>query len=678
MKNFAVIGAGLMGTGITQTLIMADYTVYLIDIDNDKLGKAIHFIKTSLENAANRGLLKEDEIKKKVNAIKTSTRVEELPKDIDLVIETVSEDYDTKVAIFKKLETICSKKTIFATNTSSISISKLAENSARNDKFIGMHFFYPAERNKLLEITPTANTSRETCKTIMQLAEFIEKIAIITKDQAGLCVNRFFLPILNEAAMLLDTNQYHKEIYTINFAVKDAFKAPFGPFELMNLIGTSLTYQANLLLSNELGEFYRPCDLLKEQGENNTPWDLPEINKYKDMESAAFHDTPEIKKHFQGLVMGICAKLAEENVASITDINLGAKIGLGWKYGPFEMMNDFGPSKTAYLINEYANNNVYFPVVANMEDKEYWSIHATKYSSDNNISDIKLWSPDKMNAISESMLKELNKKIDSAITDESTDIITISGYPGIFSTGVDTNFLLTSLQRKKPENIINNAEFAQAVFNKIASSPKPVIALIDGMTYGAGIELALSCHFTIATERSSLVFPETSIGLFPYFGGTQRLPKIVGPELARYLILLGHKINASCALEFNLIDRLVKNKQELYAIINDISNSQNITIDYLKSNYKETKDLSTDISKTIKLLRNVDLLITNKLVSKRAKELSAELEQKPLNIINIANNLISLSSKLSIEEGMKREISFLKEVLQQDELESKLRTFSNA
>lgn len=672
MKHFAVIGSGLMGTGITQSLIMADYTVYLIDIDNDKLGKSIHYLKTNLENAAKKGLLKDEEIKKKINSIKTSTKIEDIPSNVDLVIETVSEDFNLKADIFKKLDKICNEKTIFATNTSSLSVSKLAETTSRSDKFIGTHFFSPAEKNKLLEIVPATTTSKETIKKIMLFAEFIEKLVIIVKDQPGFCVSRFLLPLLNEAVMLLDSNQYHKEIYTINYALKDAFKAPYGPFEIMNVIGTALSYKALLELEKELGEFYRPCEFLKEQAETNTPWDLPEINKYKDMESAAFHDIPEIKKRFQGIVMGICAKLVEEEVASITDINLGAKIGLGWKYGPFELMNDCGPSKTAYLVEECANDNVYFPVVKNIEDKDYWPISTIKYACENNIANIKLWRPDNTNSISESMLRELNKKIDLAIKDEKTNLITITGYPGVFSTGIDTNFFIKSLQRKKIEDIITYTELAHTVLNKISSSTKPVIAIIDGKAFSSGLELALSCHFIIATEKSTFTFPEISANLFPCFGGVQRLPKQIGPELTRYLILLGHKINASDALEFGLIDTLVKNKQELYSLMNEISGNQNISVDYLKGNYKQTKALSVDISKTIKLLRNVDLLVTNKLVSKRAKELSSEIAQKSLNIINIINNLITLSSKVSIEEGMKREINYLKGVLQQDELESKL------
>ncbi|MGD9580069.1 MAG: 3-hydroxyacyl-CoA dehydrogenase NAD-binding domain-containing protein, partial [Vampirovibrionia bacterium] len=503
MKTIGIIGASLIGTGITYNLIMADFTIYLIDISNDKLGKAIHNIKLHLEEATKADLINQDDIKKKLNSIKSSTKLEDIPANIDLVIECVPEDINIKTSVFNTLDKVCNKNTIFATNTSSISVTKLSKSTTRPDKFIGIHFIPPTETNELIELIPIETTSKETLSIIEKFAERIEKITIISKDSPGFCLNRFLLPILNEAAILVDTNKYRNEIYTINYALKDAFKAPSGPFEIMNAIGTTYTYKASNELAQELGDFYRPCEFLKEQAQNNTLWDLPEINKYKDMEAAAFHDTPEIKKMFQGIVFGVCTKLVEEKIASITDINLAAKIGLGWQYGPFEAINDYGPSKTAYLIEEYANNNIYLPVVKNIEDIDNWPIYTTKYYTENNTSFIKLNRPDKTNSINKSLLIELNKHLNTAISDENSKVIVITGSPGCFSTGIDTDYFITSLRRNRIEDITNFIKLAQSTFNKIAESTKPIIALVDCITHSAGLELAQSCHFIISTESST-------------------------------------------------------------------------------------------------------------------------------------------------------------------------------
>ena len=673
MKNIAVIGAGIMGTGIAQCLLMAGYKVEIVDNNSEALDKSIKNINSRLQNALEKALIDTDDLKQITQSIKGYTDLNEISPKSDLIIEAASENIDIKKEIFETLEKHCYKETVFATNTSCLSINKLAETINRKEKFIGMHFFYPAERNKLLEIVASDHTSADTIYTLNTLADTIDKIAIIVKDTPGFCVNRFFVPVLNEATRLLENNKYKDEIYTINHAIKEAFRSPFGPFEIMNLTGTSLAYHASNELYEELGEFYKPSELLKSKAENNTCWQLATVNEENDEQAISSKYFNEIKKHFQGLVMALCVNLVGEKIASITDINLGARVGLGWKMAPFDLMNDLGPSKVYRYVEDISKKYKSIETPDILDETDFWDLETVSYSVNKNVANIIMRRPEALNALSENLFRELNKYIDSALADENIDVITLSGYPKVFSAGADVKFFISNLEKEELEPIFDYTEIAHKVLDKITNSPKPVIALIDGIAYGGGLELALCCHFLVATKRSSFQFPETSIGLFPGFGGTYRLPKRTGVELARYLILFGPLIKPKQALAYGLIDNIVTSRIELQETVSKISTITKRSNDYITKKFKQSAQIDEETEKILKLTRDINLLLGKKLISKRAKRLSDELESRSLNAINISLELINASKKLSYDELNQLEYKYVKEIFKQPDLLEKFK-----
>jgi enoyl-CoA hydratase/3-hydroxyacyl-CoA dehydrogenase len=666
MRKIAVVGAGIMGSGLAQRFAMAGINVELLDNNPENLKMAIGKIRLSLLEAAQKGLIKENKVEDIINNIQGKLEIEKISDDVEVVIEAATENFENKIKIFQQLEDYVTPEAILATNTSCLSITDIAEHSYRKHKVIGMHFFYPAERNKLVEIIPTEFTIDETIRTVRVLAEMIDKISIKVKDTPGFCVNRFFVPYLNEAAKLLEDNV--TSIYTINYAAKEAFKAPIGPFEIMNLTKPSLAYEAMKELYIELGEQYKPCNLLKEVAEGNNFWDLPEINKFNDMESAAFDITPEIKRHIQGLVFGICADLVSENTSKVRDINLGAKIGLGWKTGPFDLINEYGPSKVYALVADLAEKNKGFKVNPVLEEAEHWVINTTKYYVDNNMATIKLMRPDALNALNEQMFLDIDENLSRALKDPMIELIKFEGCAKIFAAGADLKFFIQNLEMNRMENIMEYTDLAHSVLTKIRNSPKPIISCIDGIAFGGGLELALASHFIVATERSTFQFPETGIGLFPGFGGTYNVPVRVGTELAKYLILLGYRISVDEALEFQLIDRKVKDYKELEDFITMLQSKTEVTPDYLIQQFRERVEYTDETKRNMKILRNIDLLITRKLVSKRARAMADELEKKSPVAINIANNLINLANKNTFEEALKLERSYICEAFNQTDI----------
>lgn len=666
IMKIAIIGAGIMGSGIAQNVAMSGISIDLIDTDNQALENAKQFINSSIDNAVEKNIIKVWKKNTILESISYKNSIDELSDDIFLVIESISEDFKLKAKVFKELEQKCPAETIFATNTSCLSVTKLAQETNRKEKFIGMHFFYPAEKNKLLEIITTEHTDMDTIDKITMLGDILDKIPVKVKDSPGFSVNRYFVPILNEATKLLELHP--ESIYIINYAVKAAFKASIGPFEIMNLTGTTLAYQACLELQNSLGSFYAPAPLLKEYAKTNKQWDLPPITKFKDTEASVSKLCLDLVDHFQGLIITICLQMIQENVSTVNDISLGSKVGLGWKSCPCDIVHNIGLEKAQELVQNFlidypiADEEELFSDTANLKTS---LIYYLQYK---NVARIKLRRPHALNALSFELFTDINEALDQAINDTNIKFITIEGYPKVFSAGADLKFFIKNIKARKFNEIDEYTELAHSVLTKIVNSPKPVIAVIDGLAIGGGLELALSCHFIIATDRSYFHFPETALGLFPAFGGTQRVPKRVGIELARYLILLGNKVNAGKALEFGLIDKYIKNYSEFYSFIDEISRVHNLNVDYLIETCKDSSALTIDTVKNMRLLKNIDLLITRKLISKRAKELADQLESKHLDAIDVAGNLINSALDMEFEEGLKLESQKIKKLFQEPDL----------
>ena len=203
MKNISVIGSGTMGNGIAQTFALFNFSVRLYDINSENLKKGEQTILKNLQRMVNKEKITESEAENTVGNIKYTSDFDSI-LNADLVIEVVSENFKLKKSIFKELDLKCPKNTIIASNTSSISITKLAESTTRRDKVIGMHFMNPVPIMKLVEVINSKYTSKETTEMITTLSEQLEKIPLVVNDFPGFISNRILMPMINEAIESLD------------------------------------------------------------------------------------------------------------------------------------------------------------------------------------------------------------------------------------------------------------------------------------------------------------------------------------------------------------------------------------------------------------------------------------------------------------------------------------------
>ena len=260
MKHISVIGCGTMGNGIAQTFALFEFKVKLYDISLNNLDKAKKTILRNLERMVKKEVISHSELEKTSENISYTNEINSVLNS-DLVIEAVTENIKIKESIFKELDNKCPEKTIIASNTSSISITQLANATKRKDKVIGMHFMNPVPIMKLVEVINSKYTSRETTNIILELSKKLNKIPLSVNDYPGFISNRILMPMINEAIEALD--QGVANVKNIDGIMKLGMGHPMGPLQLADLIGLDVCKSILEVMLNGLkNEKYRPNKLL--------------------------------------------------------------------------------------------------------------------------------------------------------------------------------------------------------------------------------------------------------------------------------------------------------------------------------------------------------------------------------------------------------------------------------
>jgi enoyl-CoA hydratase/3-hydroxyacyl-CoA dehydrogenase len=541
----AVVGSGNMGAGIAQKIAMSGFSVLLADVDLERAATGMGHIERSLDEAVERRVLDRaaaDEALARVTPVGDLDRL----ADADLVIEAVFEDLLVKKDLFRQLDTLCKESCVLATNTSSFYVHEMASVTRRPGHVVGLHYFFHPAKNRLLEIIPGPLTRPEVRADMERFAAAHGKTAIHTTDSPGFAVNRFFVPWLNEAVRLLEEGA--ADIASIDAAAKAAFGIGMGPFELMNLTGIAIALHAAGTLGTELGAFYEPADRLHEQVDSGEPWDLS-----GDADPAA---ADLVGARLLGVTYAVAGALIDEGVCTREDVDRGARIGLRWALGPFEMMNRTGVGEALALCERLAEHHpdLTLPdcLAERAESGEPWTFRRVDLSVTDGVATITINRPEVLNALDEEVVEQLGSRLDEALATPGLRAIILAGAGKAFVAGADLRFFVENIEANAIERIVRFTERGQELLRRIETAPVPVIARVHGMALGGGVELALACHAIICSTAAFFALPETGLGIYPGLGGTQRLPRIVGSALARRLILTGRRLSARDAVQAGL------------------------------------------------------------------------------------------------------------------------------
>jgi enoyl-CoA hydratase/3-hydroxyacyl-CoA dehydrogenase len=653
INKIGVIGAGNMGSGIAQKIAQEGINVVLVDITDEFVERGLGIIKQLLGEGVERKIFTSAQVEEVLSRI-TGTTDFKAVADADLVIEAVFEDKQVKSDLFKKLDQLCDRKTILATNTSSFFVHEFALQTSRPDRFIGLHYFYHPAKNRLLEVIPHEGTSTETLEKSLLAANLHGKTSIIAKDAPGFAVNRFFVPFLNEAARMLE--EKIANIPTIEEAAKQAFKIGMGPFELMNVTGIPIAVHASTTLGNELGPFYATADILSAQKDKNKNWDLAgEVDNSKI--GAAVN-------RFYGVCLGVAAALVDEGVASIEDTDRGAKIGLRWMFGPFEIINKIGIDKTFAAVEaitqKYADFKMPQILTRQKELGKPFDFRFVDLEIKNHIATITLNRPEAMNALNEAVVAQLDERFSEAEKNPAVKAIVLRGAGKAFVAGADIRYFVQKIKSDQIQDIIAFTRKGHELFLKIENSEKSTIAILDGLSMGGGSELALACQAIIATPAGSMGFPETGIGIYPGLGGMLRTARMAGPELAKYYVFTGATISAQDAQDLGIATELVSPAEV------------DVTIKKLASQAMPNKYRRRDIPDRLKPLamvcdeKNAARLLSGQPPQGVSEELAARTAKligfKAPLALKASNEIIDRQANKSIEEAMEIELGRLNEI----------------
>ncbi|MFQ5908586.1 MAG: 3-hydroxyacyl-CoA dehydrogenase/enoyl-CoA hydratase family protein [Thermoplasmata archaeon] len=570
IRRVAIIGAGEMGHGIAELAALNGLEVSLHDIKAEFIERGLERIRWSLEKLGDKGQLKgtPDDVLK---LIETTTDLKEAVEGADFVIEAATEDLELKKKIFKDLDRHAPAQAILASNTSGLSITTMGNATDRPERVVGMHFFNPPIIMELVEIVKGDATDEDTLEATSDLARRLKKTPILVrKDVPGFITTRIIFHLMNEGAWIHHEEGIPKE--TIDAAMKFGVGFPMGPFELADQVGIDL-----LVVAQEKQGLPVPPPF-QEMYDKGRMGRKTERGFYDYRGDAKPSLSPEAGQDFDPIrilapIVNEAAILVEMGVASPEEIDLAMRLGTAFPLGPLAQGDAVGLDRIVQEL-EGAKRHKPAKILRTMvkegklgkESGEgfytYEGTDAMQFRTllvekdpETMIATLVLNRPERLNTLTSEMLEEGSRALAALRDDPEVRCLVLRGAgERAFCAGADvTSF--TGVD--KAHKAWASSQQAQRVFKDLEDFPKPTVAAIHGYALGGGLEIALACDFRIATKDAKLGQVETSLGLIPGAGGTQRLVRLVGLGRAKELVLLAKRVDGEEAYDIGLVEQAV-------------------------------------------------------------------------------------------------------------------------
>jgi len=561
-KEVAIIGAGTIGPDIGYYLKSAlpHIKLYLVDVVEEPLKNAEKRLAGYMKKAVDRRKMNEDQARAVGENIFYTTDYNRI-KDCDLVIEAATENIPLKQKIFDTVEGIVSDDTIITSNTSSIPADRIFNKMKKPERTTITHFFAPAWRSLPVEIITWDGGTRDVVDDLFWFFANTGKAPIITDNAICFMLDRIFDNWCNDAAYLLE----HASAGQIDKVVEEFVFA--GPFFVLNMAnGNPIIIETNTLQMEE-GAHYKPAPIFSSVDRWNTHRPGSKVEVPGDVRNA-------IRDRMLGIFFSQSFDIIDRGIGTKEDLNFGCQIALGFRKGPLDVMRDLGEEEVNRIMKKFEEERPGFP-----QPKNSFSFYQDfkRFILVDDLDGVKVITirrPQAMNALTDEVTDEILGVLKSFNDDPAVKGFVITGYgTAAFSAGADIGKFPGMLGDSAASvQYSRDCANVQVFMDQI---DKPVVAAVNGMALGGGLEVAIRCHSIVATGNAFFQFPEITLGILPGIGGCivpyRKWPE--GAGLFNEMICFARRIKAKDALDMGMVSKLVDNYPELIsAAIEEVNN----------------------------------------------------------------------------------------------------------
>ncbi|MBW2340657.1 MAG: enoyl-CoA hydratase/isomerase family protein [Deltaproteobacteria bacterium] len=563
-QEIAVIGAGTIGPDIGYYLKSAlpGIKLFLIDVVEEPLSRAEKRISGYVQKAKEKRKMKEDQAQRVLENIMYTMDYEHI-KNCDLVIEAATEKIPLKQKIFDAIEKIVGEDTIITSNTSSIPADRIFSAMKKPERTTITHFFAPAWRSLPVEVVRWEGASQEAVDYLFWFFAHTGKAPIITDNAICFMLDRIFDNWCNEAAYLLD----HASASQIDQVAQEFVFA--GPFYVLNMAnGNSIIIETNTLQMEE-GPHYKPALILGSVEKWLTGRPGSKVEVPADLKNT-------IRDRMLGILFSQSFDIVDRGIGTKQDLNFGCQVALGFKKGPFDIMRDCGEAEVERIMGKFYKERPGFPKAKNPPSDYQDFKRFLLVDEVDGVKIITIRRPQAMNAISDEINEEILTVLKENIDNPSVKGFVITGYGNnAFSAGADIGKFPQTLGNR--DAAVKYAKDCAQVQLFMDQMDKPIVAAINGMALGGGLEIAIRCHSMVATKNAFFQFPEVTLGILPGIGGCivpyRKWPQ--GAKLFHEMISLARPMTAKEAVDIGMVAKITEDYSEMIKeAVQEVKNMQ--------------------------------------------------------------------------------------------------------
>ncbi len=550
-----VIGSGQIGPDLalffSQSLFPYGVSVVVVDVSQAALDAGLLRVQSKIDKGVTRGKVTKEGAEAMLRNIKFTTDYGQL-SGADFVVEAATEDLSIKRRIFAQLEATCPETAILASNSSHMEPEVIFDGLRHKGRTVVNHYFFPAERNMLVEVVPGRDTEPGLAESLLKFYEEMGKAPILVRSRYSYAVDPIFEGIMQAACICVEEGIASTKV--VDAIATKSLGMAVGPFTAHNLAGGSYITQHGLNeMHHKIMPWFRSPKILDDQVASGQPWEVAARGVVVEYDDGTFE---KVDRALKGAYFGLAGEVLECGITSLEDLEMALEVGLVMR-PPFGMMNELGVDTALELVRAYARSQPGFPIPKLLEERARsgrpWEIPLVLRQDIEDVAVVKIRRPRYLNALNEMVFQQLEAHFRAIGEDPKIKGAVLTGFGNrAFVSGADLAMLAAI---KTPEDGEATSLKSQAVLNLIEELGKPVVCAMNGLAFGGGNELALACSARIARKGIAAFIsqPEVNLGFIAGAGGTQRLPRLVGVERASTLLRTGRSISSAEALEMGII-----------------------------------------------------------------------------------------------------------------------------